>query len=294
MRKWITICAVVLVGSTWAQTEEELKEIKEKAEEIEESSEENDPDTVQFKVGRSRVIVITPKETEEEIDLESDAMDTIDAAPEEEEDDRDGEAKWSGLEIGYNINTNAAFGSTFSGYKYWENDPAKSIYFNLNIAEHRFRIVKEYVGITTGIGINFNSIAFKSNYELIDTVDMVYAKIGESEYSKNKLKASYVQVPLLLQFNSNRDNNRGMYLSAGVIGGARLTSKLKRKGTLDDQEFEEKKKGVYALNPFKLDATIRIGYKNIGGFVNYSLMPLFETSKTVGVYPLTFGATFGI
>ena len=38
-----------------------------------------------------------------------------------------------------------------------------------------------------------------------------------------------------------------------------MTSKLKRKGEFDGKEFEQKEKGTYGLNPFKLDATARMG-----------------------------------
>ncbi|MBU2019025.1 MAG: PorT family protein [Bacteroidetes bacterium] len=284
MKKYILLLAVISFSNIWAQVEEKTEE----EEVIIIEPNENDPDTIQFRVGKSKVIVINPKSDPKS--TKPGVIDTIDAAPKKY---RNSEAKWGGLEFGYNVNTNAAGGTSFQGYRYWENDPAKSVYFNLNIFEKKFDIIKEYVGITTGLGFNFNSFGLKNNYELVDTVNMVYGKIGNSEYTKNKLKASYVQVPLLVQFNTNADNEEGFYLAAGVIGGARMTSKLKRKGSIEGKEFEEKKKGTYGLNPFKLDATARIGYKNIGAFVNYSLMPLFETQKTVGVYPLTFGATFG-
>jgi hypothetical protein len=38
-----------------------------------------------------------------------------------------------------------------------------------------------------------------------------------------------------------------------------------------------------------LDAAMRMGYGNWGAFATYSLLPLFETSKTTEVFPLTFG-----
>lgn len=285
MKKLVFFAFISVAGMSFGQTEEK----ENKPEEVKVEMKENDPDTTRFNIGNSEVIVISRGGDGKNIKVEE--IDTIDAGPEEKK--RHNEAHWSGLELGFNNNLSAAGTNSFPGYPYWENDPAKSIYFNINLFEKKFKIVKEYVGLTTGLGFNFNSFAFKNNYELVDTVDMIYAKLGDTKYSKNKLKASYLQLPLLLEFNTKADNRKGFYVAAGVIGGVRLTSKIKREGEFDGKEFQEKTKGTYSLNPYKLDATARLGYKNIGLFANYSLVPLFESSKTVGVYPLTFGLTMG-
>ena len=85
------------------------------------------------------------------------------------------------------------------------------------------------------------------------------------------------------------DADKSFYFATGVVGGIRMTSKIKRKGELDGKEFVQKEKGTYSLNPFKLDAAVRMGYGSFGVFANYSLLPLFDTKKTIEVYPLTFG-----
>jgi len=215
--------------------------------------------------------------------------DTVDAAPDKL--NRNNEAHWTGLDFGFNVLTNGSGSDKFPGYKYWENDPSHSIYFNLNIAENKFKIIQEYVGLTTGIGFNFNQISFKNNYILVDSVDTIIGVVSPQNYSKNKLRAAYLQIPLLLEFNTNKDNSKGLYIAAGVIGGVRLSSKTKRVGDMDGDKFVEKAKGTYALNAFKLDATARVGYGDLGAFVNYSILPLFDTSKTTQVFPLTFGVT---
>ena len=93
----------------------------------------------------------------------------------------------------------------------------------------------------------------------------------------------------MLEFCTNEDSEKSFYLAAGVIGGVRLASKIKREGEIDGKEFQQKNKGVYGLNSFKLDGTVRLGYGSWGAFASYSLLPLFEVTKTVEVYPLTFG-----
>ena len=244
------------------------------------------PDTVSMRIGKSKIIIVSPEDDVEII------IDTVDASPKKKA--RDAEPKWSGLEFGFNVNTNAGGTSSFSNHPYWENDPSSSRYFNLNFFERRFSIVKEYVGITTGLGFNFSGFSIPNNYELKDSANMIFGVQGESQYSKNKLKVTYLTLPLLLQFNTNANNEKGFYWTTGVIGGVRIASKWKTEGETDGRSFELKKKGVYGLNPFKLDASLRMGYKSWGVFVNYSILSLFDAQKTVGVYPLSFGISMDV
>jgi len=36
---------------------------------------------------------------------------------------------------------------------------------------------------------------------------------------------------------------------------------------------------------------MRLGYDDWGVYLNYNVMPLFDTDKTAAVYPLTFGVS---
>ncbi len=200
------------------------------------------------------------------------------------------EAHWAGVDFGVSMLMNSSFQSDFPTDPHWENDAARSIVWNLNILEHKFQIAQHYFGITTGLGFSFTSVALKNNYVLVDSPDSLYAFMDTiNNYTKNKLKAAYLTVPLLLEFNTNADADKSFYLAAGVVGGLRLTSKTKRKGEISGNKFTNKDKGTYSLNPFKLDATVRLGYSDFGVFANYSLLPLFDTGKTTEVYPFTFG-----
>ena len=200
------------------------------------------------------------------------------------------EAHWAGVDFGVSILMNPNFETSFPNDSHWQNDAAKSTVWNLNIAEYKFNVAKHYFGITTGLGFNFTSVALKNNYVLVDSPDSLYAYMDTvNNYTKNKLKAAYLTVPLLLEFNTNADSDKSFYLATGVVGGLRLTSKTKRKGEINGNTFTDKDKGTYSLNPFKLDAAVRLGYRDFGIFANYSLLPLFDTGKTSEVYPLTFG-----
>lgn len=245
-------------------------------------------DTTRMNFGKMELIVVEHGGGEFD---DEEPTDTIDASPSEEEAERN-EAHWAGLDFGVGLLMNNAYGTNFENNPYWENDPAKSFNFGLNLMEHKFKIYKHYVGLTTGLGFNFTQIGFNNNYILTTTADSIYAEIDTVySYSKNKLRATYLQVPLLLEFNTSTDDDKNFYLAAGVIGGVRIASKVKREGEWEGKEFEVNKKGQYGLNSFKLDATVRLGYADWGAFATYSLIPLFETGKTVDVHPFTVGLT---
>ncbi len=272
MKSKIVIATLFISGFTFAQ---EFK---------------NDPDTTRMKVGKNTEVLIITHEDDFSDSTEVGELDTVDAGPKEPR--RKNEAHWSGMDLGMNINTNGSGSDKFGNYTYFENDPLKSFYFNVNFAEKKIKVIKEYVGITTGVGFNFNQIGFTNNYVLADSTDTLTAFVSPINYSKNKLRAAYFQIPLMLEFNTNKENDKGVYLVAGVIGGVRMTSRIKRVYKVDGEEIKEKTKGTYALNPFKLDATARIGYDNWGAFVNYSIIPLFDTDKTTAVHPISFGLSY--
>ena len=244
-------------------------------------------DTTRMNFGKMELIVVEhPGDVGNE-----EPSDTIDASPSDEEAEKN-EAHWAGLDLGVSVLMNNNYGTNFDNNPYWENDPAKSWNFGLNLMEHKFKIYKQYVGLTTGLGFNFTQIGFNNNYVLKTTTDSIYAEVDTVyNYTKNKLRAAYLQVPLLLEFNTSTDDDKNFYLAAGVVGGVRIASKIKREGDLNGKAFEENVKGHYALNSFKLDATVRLGYSDWGAFATYSLIPLFETGKTVEVHPFTVGLT---
>lgn len=284
MNKWNTLLAAVLLVSPIIAQEEEAATTEETPVVFEEEG-KGDPDTTRINVGNREVIVITKNEEEsEEFDLDFDEDD-------KPTNSKKSEAHWAGLDFGVTMLMDDNFSyNNFNNNPFWNNDAARSQVWNLNLAEYKFNFGTPYVGLTTGLGLSFTSVAFKDDYLLTSNADTLFATIDTvNTYSKNKLRASYLTVPLLLEFNTNADADRSFYLAAGVVGGVRLTSKVKRNGEFEGREFKERIKGNYNLNSFKLDAAVRMGYGSWGVFANYSLLPLFDDGATVPVYPLTFG-----
>lgn len=240
---------------------------------------QEDPDTTRIKLKEKQIIIVKG---------EPGNSDTIDAAP-DEKTHRAIEAHWAGLEFGPTVLMNQSFGRDFGTAPYWENDPGKSFSWNLNFAEYKFKLYKNYIGLTTGLGINWTQIGMRNNILNANADSLWVVKDTINNYKKNKLRGVYLTAPLMLEICSDGEGDGGFYLAAGVIGGVRLFSSTKSVIEDGDTRIKTKTKDQFGLNAFRLEAAVKLGYDHFGVFANYNLLPLFDKDKTVAVYPLTFG-----
>lgn len=161
---------------------------------------------------------------------------------------------------------------------------------NLNLFEKDFRIAKGKLQFVTGLGFSWNSYNLKNKTVLKpDSSYTGYSYNTAVSFSKNKLKESFITVPLLFEMNTSKRDSRNFHIAFGVIGGAKLGSGSKQIYNMGGHEFRDIKRDDYNLYPFKLDATVRVGYGDFTMFATYSLTPLFEFGKGPELYPFTVG-----
>lgn len=207
---------------------------------------------------------------------------------------------WAGFELGFQLNTNGFLDptTTFTSTPYWENNLSKSMLFNLNTFQHKFNLINDVLGLTTGYGFTFGATELTSSYVLEHNADTVYAAIDNNQvYKRNALYSAYLTVPVLLELTAGKDKpyKNVFYVNAGVIGGLRLYSHQRFTGTYaNGNEFENTTKAKFNLNTWMLDATVRIGYGHFGLFANYAILSMFKEGTTAGVYPMRFGISLNI
>ena len=105
-------------------------------------------------------------------------------------------------------------------------------------------------------------------------------------YSKNKLKTSFVEVPIL--FTLTPGKRKSFYLSGGVYGGILMTAKQKLK---DTQGAKSKIKDDFNLNKFRYGLVGRIGLGPLAFYAQYSLTDLFKEGQGPVLQPLNIGIT---
>lgn len=203
---------------------------------------------------------------------------------------------WSGFEVGINLPVNGDFNNSFDS-EHLDVDPSQSFVYNFNILEKRIKIINDYFGIVTGLGFTNSRYGFKNDkMRLNHNSDSTFGVIDSSlfnGFSKNQLRVNTINVPLLFQINTSRNEDKNFHIAFGAIGGVRIGSNVKYKYDLEGGgNTKNKEKGRYNLNAFQLQGTVRMGYNDFGLFANYDILSLYEKDKSEVAYPLSFGLSF--
>ena len=243
-------------------------------------------DTARFPLGEVEILVVSKPDTS---NTPSDSLSSsIDAPDVPTKNDL---THWGGLDLGVNFLVNSDNKMKYPANDEWiELDQAHSLSWRFNLFEQKIRIVKDYAGIITGVSLVYNSYSFDKNVALFANSDSTFAVLDTvTQYRKNELRATYLQVPLMLEFNTSNDPERTFHVAAGIIGGWKIGSQYKQRFESEGKEYKVKVSDDYNLSPLTLDATARVGYRNLTLFATYGLTSLFKNDKGPEVYPVTIG-----
>ena len=200
-------------------------------------------------------------------------------------------AVWSGFGLTANGFLNAQDKlATGSELGFLELDPARSIGVQLNLLEKRFPIIKDYLGITTGLGIQWNRFALKGNYDITATNDTIFGVENTSvQYSKNVLSSTYLQAPLLLQINTNKNPSESWTIAAGIVGGIRIGGLHKTKWEVEGNQNKDKTKDDFNFNPFSASLMGLVGYGNWNLYMTYNLTDVFNEGSALSLRGVNAG-----
>lgn len=237
------------------------------------------PDTTRFRLGRKRVLVIDDKRLRKKASGKNGS---------------NGKVKpiWAGFEMGINgyLTPRSSFNLPAS-QNFLELDYTKSWNFNLNVWEQNFKLNENLVAITTGLGFEFNRYAFNNKIALIPDSTYVGAIQTNIKYRKNQLNASYLTVPLFLEFNTAHKHKKSFHVAVGGTLSYNLSSKSLQTYFLSGIKYKSKIREGYNIAAFKYGPAIRIGYGRLNMFAGYSLVALFKKNKGPEVYPFSAGIT---
>jgi len=122
------------------------------------------------------------------------------------------------------------------------------------------------------------SLGWFTDYSIVP--DAFYAN-----FSKNKLAADYLTVPMMLNFSSNPgDHNRGISVSVGVSAGYLYSQRNKQES---NKRGKQKNKGDYDLEQFKFSYIAEVGLGPVRLYGSYSPNSLFQ--KGLDMRPYTLG-----
>ncbi|MEN9638701.1 MAG: hypothetical protein RLZZ262_569 [Bacteroidota bacterium] len=270
MKKMITaVLAIVCSASAFAQSDS----LKVAA------------DTTKMKIGDTRIILIDDDPTNDSTSVEY----TYDGPS-----DRYELTHFAGVDLGMNFLLNSSGNTDFDSTMNWlDLDYARSLTWRINFWEEKVRLYKDYVGLMVGAGITYNSYGLRRNVSVIttDSTGTTGIPVDPSvrDFTKNKLRATYLNVPVMIEINTSDRVSKSFHISAGVMTGLKIGSLTRQKWEDDGNKHNEAVKADYNFSQFTLDASVRIGYGKFTVFANYGLTPLFKKDDGPEVYPVSVG-----
>jgi hypothetical protein len=167
--------------------------------------------------------------------------------------------------------------------------PGKTSNVNLWILMQRLNLSKGYVNLKYGVGLEMFNFRYDKNISYRTDIPMagqtVTGVIRDSiSFSKNKLYAGYLSVPLMLNFNTTPGRKKGLSFSAGVSAGYLVGSRNKQ---ISGERGKEKTRADFDLEKFRLAYVGELGIGPVRLFGSYAMTPLHE--RGLEQYPYSVG-----
>lgn len=199
---------------------------------------------------------------------------------------------WLVLDLGFaNYDDKTDYASTFAsgftgpgvGRDQMKLRTGKSVNVNLWLFMQRLNMIKNVVNLKYGLGVELNNYRYDEPL-LYQTNPTRIVLDNSTNYSKNKLAADYVTIPMMLNFNFTPNKRRGFGLSVGASAGYLYNSRHK---TITDAQGKEKVHNDFDLNKWKLSY---IGELQLGPVTLYGSLAT-ESMFDIGLdqTPYNFG-----
>jgi hypothetical protein len=173
----------------------------------------------------------------------------------------------------------------------------KSINVNVWFFMQTLAVVKHNVNLKYGLGLELNNYRYRSNAALsykeggvvpynnglVTNAPFIFR--DSISFSKNKLAADYLTVPLMINFATNNySKDKGISVSLGVSAGYLYSQRNKQKS---EERGKEKNKGDYNLEKFKLSYIGELGLGPVKLYASYSPKSMYENG--LDIRPFNFG-----
>jgi hypothetical protein len=164
----------------------------------------------------------------------------------------------------------------------------KSSNVNIWIFMQRLNINKHVLNLKYGLGWEMYNFRYDSRISF-RTSPQPMAFNDTIGFTKNKLFAQYITIPLMININSRPNSNRGFIFSAGVSAGYLIASRNKQ---ISDERGKQKYRGDLAMQPWRLAAIGEIGLGPVLLYGSYSLNHLQKEYTRMEQYPYAIGIRF--
>ena len=171
----------------------------------------------------------------------------------------------------------------------------KSVNVNIWFFMQRLNVIKHYVNLKYGLGLELNNYRFKSAlslnesglnpYDASQNINHAFIFRDSISFSKDKLAADYVTIPFMLNFRTNPNySDKGLSFSAGISVGYLYSSRNKQKS---EERGKERNRDDYDLEKWKFSYIAELGLGPAHLYGSYSPNSIFE--KGLNFMPYNVG-----
>lgn len=174
----------------------------------------------------------------------------------------------------------------------------KSVNVNLWFFMQRLNLIKHYLNLKYGLGIELNNYRFKSAvslkegginpYDASQNINHPFILRDSISFSKDKLAADYVTIPFMLNVRTNpNDVKKSLMVSAGISVGYLYSSRNKQRSS---ELGKHKNRGDYDLEKWKFSYIGELGLGPVHLYGSYSPNSIF--GKGLSFMPYNVGIRF--
>ena len=210
---------------------------------------------------------------------------------------------WFILDIGFSNYVNKTSDYSTGGYLFnragaaplgesdFDLNAGKSINVNIWFFMQRLNLIDHHVHLKYGLGLELNNYRYKSDISYLKQNPFVTGLapapviIRDSiSFSKNKLAADYITVPVMLNFStSSYSQNKGFSLSAGISAGYLYSQRNKQ---VSSSRGTQKTHDI-GLEQFKISYVAEVGLGPVRLYGSYAPNSFYK--KGLDMRPYTLG-----
>ena len=162
----------------------------------------------------------------------------------------------------------------------------KSSNVNLWFVQQRVKLIKNFVSLQYGVGLEMFNFRFEKNISFREDV-AGKIKYDNVNFSKNKLFVEYLTVPVKLNFNLSPGASKPLHVSIGMSAGYLLKARNKQ---ISAERGKEKYNGTFNLNNWRVASIAELGFGNFTLYGSYSHTNLFDKQETIlNLTPIAIG-----
>lgn len=186
--------------------------------------------------------------------------------------------------------TGVDFGLVSIQNEKYPTNARQSFSVRLNVMEYKKQLVENRFGFFSGLSLGYQQIGFQNDFRFIQSDGQTTLVNDSIDYLKNQLRSFSASVPVMFEINSKNTFEKNMHFAFGVQAGYRYANSTYHKYKTNEATIIRKNSENIYINPYHVEACVRLGFQNLTFFASRSLTPLFSSNKfQTELYPIVVG-----